>query len=170
MASQSFKKTYNLDDFTEAETTVVPNQFTTVYELEVEQGIAESLGRGTTENQVEAEGRLYAAFEQSGSGAGADGTAIDSGRIRFAVRTKQGRLVSVISEYDLSEIQAGASASNRGDRYPFAIQRFSQSGKVFRWLGYPYVLTIELELPSAYDVDTADSEMKADGRRAEKTA
>lgn len=168
-ATQTFPTTYSLDDFTEANTTVVADQFTTVYEKQVDKGEAVGLGRGNVSNQTDAEGRLYGEFEQSGSGAGTDGTTISSGVLRFAVRTRQGRLVAVINEYQLSEIQAGASAANRGDRYPFAIQRFIADGEARRWVGYPYVLTIEMKLDDAYDVDTVDSALAADGKRAEAT-
>jgi hypothetical protein len=166
---QAFPTTYDLGDFSEANTTAVADQFTTIYEKQVDKGEAAGLGRGTAQNQTDAEGRLYGSFEQSGDGAGNDGNAINEGVLRFAVRTRQGRLVAVINEYQLSEIQAGAAAADRGDRYPFAIQRFMAGGDARRWVGYPYVLTIEMKLTDAYDVDTADSELKADGKRAEAT-
>lgn len=169
-ATQTFPTTYGIGDFSEKNTTVVADQFTTVYEKQVDKGEAVGLGRGRAQNQTDAEGRLYGEFEQSGAGAGADGTTINDGVVRFAVRTLQGRLVAVINEYQLSEIQSGASAANRTDRYPFAIQRFMADGEARRWIGYPYVLTIEMKLTDAYDVDTADSSLAADGKRAESTA
>lgn len=169
MSVQSFPTTFNLSDFSEVNTSVVSGQYTTVYENVIDKGEATGLGRGRASNQTDAEGRLHAQFEQSGSGAGTDGTVIGSGSVRFAVRTRQGRLVAVIQEYDIEEIQAGAASADRDQRYPFPIQRFVASGDARRWIAYPFVLTIEMKLDSAYDVDTADSTLKADGKRAEQT-
>lgn len=165
MAVQSFPTTYTLGEFDSKNLTTVPDQYVVAFEKQIEQGEAVGLGRGYAQTQTDAEGRLYAAFVDS-----ADASTVAAGRVRYTVRTRQGRLVSVLNEYDISEIQSGSAAADRPDRHPFAIQRFNASGRINRWIAYPFVLCVEIQLSSAITLDGAASEMKADGKRAERTA
>lgn len=164
MSVQSFPTTYSLSEFSEANTSVLANQYVVAYEKEIDNGEAVGLGRGVAQNQTDAEGRLYALF-----GDDVDGTPL-SGRVRFSVRTRQGRLVAVLNEFDMGEIQSGEAAADRPSRHPFAIQRFGARGKMMRWVAYPYVLCIEIQSDAAATIDTSASSLKADGKRAERTA
>lgn len=159
---QSFLKTYDFGDFTEVETDVGSTQFTVTHELEVQEGQAESLGRGQDRTQTDAVGRLLADIENTGD-------SDMSGQIRFSVRTLQGRLVAVISEFALDEVRSGAN--DRTNRYPFPVQRFETSGGMNRWIARGYKLCVELQTSSGTaTVSTSNSTLKADGNRAEKTA
>lgn len=158
--AQSFPRTYRISDFTEVESSLVSGQFVTYAKLQVEEGRAESLGRGVFNNQTDAEGRLY--FDpQTGTPSDIDGT------VRFAVRTRQGRLVTVINEYAVDELRPGAN--DRTKRYPFPIQRFVADGAVNRFIAEPYSLTIELQPDADATISTADTTLKMDGARAEMT-
>lgn len=161
MAIQAFPKTYTLSDYNETETDLNASQFNTAYEMPVDKGVTESFGRGTAGNQTDAEGRVYADLQN------ASGNMI-TGKLRLAVRTKQGRLVSVINEFDLEEINVGAD--NRTDRYPFPIQRYQTSEGVKRWTAYPFVVTLEVKPDSDESLSTGDSTLKMDGKRGEQTA
>lgn len=159
---QAFPKTYTLTNFNEDEVSVKSSQFTTVWQMPVDKGMTESFGRGVKANQTDAEGRLYAQVKD-------DADSELAGQLRLAIRTKQGRLVSVINEFDLDEVDVGAS--DRTKRYPFPIQRFSTSdGDVHRWVAYPYVVTLEVKPDADATVSTSNSTLKLDGKRGEQVA
>jgi hypothetical protein len=164
--AQSSKRTYQFGrDFDERATTVdldPAGGFEKVATLDVDEGLAAWLGRGNSNNPLQAQGFVGVRLVSDGAAAQAEGS------YRIAVRNAQGRRLYNIHEGDLSseDLFDGAAGSGtekaRKDREPFP--NASQ-----QWETDPRQITVDVDVNSAITVDFDESEtaLKAEGYQAE---
>jgi hypothetical protein len=155
-------KTFTTDDFTEFDATENSNDFNLLAFLDIARGQAESLGRGFDSTQTDAEGRISAQVKD-------DAGAQVYGKLQLALLTPNNRVIRVINEWDLSEIDE-PSSGERTDRYPFPIQEATEKGnRVYKSSPYRLGLLVKSDGSGSGTLSLANSLLKADGQRAERT-
>ena len=156
-------KVYTTDDFEEFDTAANPNDFNLLAYLDIERGQAESFGRGYESTQNEAEGRLSMVVKD-------DADVQVYGKAQLALLTPNNRVIRVINEWDLEEIDEPASGE-RTDRYPFPIQEMTEKGyRVRKASPYRIGLLVKTDGTGSGTLALANCTVKADGNRAERTA
>lgn len=155
-------KTYTTNDFESYDTTENSQDFALFAKNDIARGVAESLGKGYDSTPMNAEGRIAAEVQD-------DAGAVVSGRMRLVVLTAQNEVVRIINEWDLDELAPPASG-NRGDRYPFPIQEMTPKGaRVYKSSPYQLGWMVKTEGGGSGTLSLANSTLKADGNRAERT-
>lgn len=158
----SHPKTYVTDDFEEFDTTENSMDFNLFAVLDIQRGQAESFGRGFNSTQTDAEGRISAQIKDDA------GTQV-YGKMQLALLTPNNRVIRVINEWDLSEIDEPASGE-RPDRYPFPIQEATAKGyRVRKASPYKIGLLVQTDGSGSGTLSLDNSMLKADGNRAERT-
>jgi len=157
-------KTYTLDDFEltasgTSKAVTADGRYQSVYELDIEDGIGEMFGRGSSSNPLQAEGFVGMRFVDSGASNQAQG------KVRLAVRNAQGRRLYNLYEADLSTtdlFDSGGNVKDRRDREPLPLTQGAFETE-------PHIISIDLDVTADITVDNTDSEtaMQADGFRAE---
>lgn len=155
-------KTYTPADFAEYDTTENSQDFALFAKNDIERGVAESLGRGYDSTPLNAEGRIAAEVQD-------DAGTVISGRMRLVVLTAQNEVVRIINEWDLDEVSP-PSSGDRGDRYPFPIQEMTEKGdRVYKSSPYQLGWMVKSDGSGSGTLSLANSTLKADGNRAERT-
>jgi hypothetical protein len=164
--AQSSKRTYQFGrDFSERSTTVdltASAGHETVATLDIDDGLAEWFGRGTSNNPLQAQGFVGLRLVSDGAAAQAEGS------YRIAVRNAQGRRLYNLHEGDLSseDLFDGSPGSgtekSRKDREPFP-------NASNQWETDPRQITVDVDVNTDITVDFDESEtaLKAEGYRAE---
>lgn len=164
--AQSSKRTYRFGrDFDPISTTVSldsDGRHQTVAELDIADGTAEWVGRGRSNNPLQAQGFVGIRLVND-TAAGKL-----SGSYRISVRTAQGRRLYNLHEGDLEseDLFDGSAGSgtklSRKDREPLP----SASNQ---WETQPRILSVDVVPDSDFTVDFGESEtqLRADGYRAE---
>jgi len=161
-------KTFTFDDFElnvasgDTKSMTADGNFEVAYELDIDDGLGELFGRGTSSNPLQAEGFIGARFVSDTAAAQAQG------KMRIAVRNAQGRRLYNLYEADLNTVDlfSGAAGSgtqkDRRDREPFPVTQAAFETE-------PHVITIDLDVTSDITIDDAEAEtaLLADGFRAE---
>lgn len=156
-------KVYTTAEFEEFDNVENSNDFNLFAFLDIERGQAESFGRGYDSTQTDAEGRISMQIVDDA------GTQV-YGQAQLALLTPNNRVIRVINEWDLEEIDEPASGS-RTDRYPFPIQEMTQKGnRVFKSSPYRIGLLVKSDGSGSGTLSLANCKMKADGQRAERTS
>lgn len=157
--------TYTKGDFSAIDFTSNTRDFNSsrgyeqAYELDIEDGIGEWLGRGQSANPLQAQGFAGLRFVNDTAASQASGT------FRVAVRNAQGRRLYNIVEGDLDSYDLFDSSGNvqaRKDRQPFP-------NSVAAFETEPHKLTIDIDVDSDITVDDAESQTdwKLEGYKAE---
>lgn len=153
--------------FANSEMSLDPNDWNQVFVNDIERGEGYLLGRGETRNPLQAEGFV--------GGHLMDNTATTAvqilGSYRITVRTRgSGRLVDVLDEGDLAEIDSRDNNNDKVDRkdrkpFPRTDDEFST---------HEYQMVFEVKPESSTTVDTApdseQTELFVEGHLAERTA
>jgi hypothetical protein len=167
--AQSSKVTYKFgsgsSDFEPVSTTVdasADGRMETIAELDVDDGIANWFGRGSSNNPLQAQGFIGLRLVADAAASQATGS------YRIAVRTAQGRRLYNIHEGDLAseDLFEGAAGSgskkDRKNREPFP-------NASREWQTEPRKITVDVDVDSDITVDfnEAETELAAEGYRAE---
>jgi hypothetical protein len=164
--AQSAKRTFRFGrDFDPVSTTVdltSGGRSEIVAELNIDEGLAEWLGRGQSNNPLQAQGFVGIRLVSDEAAAQADGT------YRVTVRNAQGRRLYNLHEGDLAseDLYDGAPGSgtekDRKDREPFP-------NASYQWETDPRILSVDVDVDSDITVDFDEDEttLKAEGYRAE---
>ena len=161
--------TFRSDDLTPfgSDQTVQEDDFRTVAKMDLRQGEDVALGRGNSENPLQAQGFLY--FDaRSANDADGDGNKDKlSGRVRFVVLNASNTVVGYIWRGRLDQLRTGEADTNRRDRQPFPYQTIrSGAAEVY---GDDYSIGMQIELDSGTDeFSLSASTLKADGYKGEK--
>jgi len=156
-------KTYTTADFEEYDNTENAKDFNLFALLDMERGQAESFGKGYDSTPLNAEGRIAMEVQD-------DAGNVVGGRARLALLTPQNEVIRIINEWDLEELAPPASG-DRGDRYPFPIQEVTQDGsRVYKSSPYKIGMLVQSDGSGSGTLSLANSTLKADGSRAERTA
>ena len=160
-------KTYTLDDFEinstgTSKSLVADGNYESVYELDIDDGLGEMFGRGSSSNPLQAEGFIGVRFVDDGAAAQA------AGKMRLAVRNAQGRRLYNLYEADLgtTDLFSGAAGSgtpkDRRDREPLPVTQGAFETE-------PHIISVDLDVTADITVDDSEDEtaMQADGFRAE---
>jgi hypothetical protein len=148
--AESFTLASDFDARTQ--TGVGPDEFTTVEELDVEDGAGVVVGQGTSTNPLQAEGSVRGDVQD-------DVPADIDGRFRLVVLNEQNNIVDVLTQGTIDEIESTRANSLDGDITPFTGKEIYE----------PFKLGLQLKTNSGTQTyDSGNSSLTVDGYRGEK--
>jgi len=134
-------------------TTVGPDEFTTVEELDVEKGESVTLGQGSSSNPLQAEGAISGDIQDD------DPSDID-GNFRLVVLNSQNKVVGRIAQGTIDQIEKTRTNSLDGYILPFTGTEVAE----------PYKIGLQLRTNSGTQTyDSSNSSLSADGVLGEAT-
>jgi len=112
------------NDFTARTASQVgPDEFVTVEEIDVEQGESVTLGKGTSQNPLQAEGAASGDIQD-------DGTDDIDGNYRFVVLNSQNKVIQRIDQGTINELEKTRANSIDGSILPFTDVEVAEPYKI----------------------------------------
>lgn len=134
----------------------------TVAKIDPEKGQRFALGKGETENPIQAEGFLYGVFYDNSGSTDSDGSQITQGELIAEVTTQSGKEPQELRDNELASVDL-AEIDDSSDMREFARKAADGMSKV----AYPYEIRFKIEMEDSvtatFNPDDTQNDLKVDG-------
>lgn len=150
---------------------LVSDEARTVAKIDVEQQTRYALGKGSSENPLQAEGFLYGEFYDDSGSSDSDGAQITNAELIAEVVTKGGNPPQGVGDNELFRMDL-SQIDDASDRQEFK-RRFIQKGRQAQYfVGYPYEIRFKIAMKggdtATFNPDDTQNALEVDGRYQER--
>lgn len=151
---------------------LVSDEARTVAKIDLERQTRVGIGKGSSENPLQAEGFIYGEFYDNDGSSDSDGNQITNGELIAEVVTKGGNRPEGVKDNELFRFDL-SQVDDSSDRQELK-RRFIRAGKRAQyWVGYPYEVRFKIVMKGSsttevHNPDDTQNALEVDGRYQEK--